>query len=88
MTHCLTPLSGVKSSEVGSLGIRCRTILASGPAGPMFETRFHQRFYVYVGLWHAKSDAMCQTLSRWCGAEVWKGVLAQVSSSSSDRGSK
>ncbi|GBL80927.1 hypothetical protein AVEN_26335-1 [Araneus ventricosus] len=26
MTHCLTPLSGVKSSKGGSLGICCRTI--------------------------------------------------------------
>ncbi|GBO32935.1 hypothetical protein AVEN_85383-1, partial [Araneus ventricosus] len=28
------------------------------------------------------------TSSRWCGAEVWRGALARVSSSSSDRGSK
>ncbi|GBN01951.1 hypothetical protein AVEN_159621-1 [Araneus ventricosus] len=26
MTHCLTPLSGVKSSKSGGLGIRCRTV--------------------------------------------------------------
>ncbi|GBO35475.1 hypothetical protein AVEN_60485-1, partial [Araneus ventricosus] len=29
-----------------------------------------------------------QTSSRWCSAEVWRGVPARVSSSSSDRGSK
>ncbi|GBO03691.1 hypothetical protein AVEN_188121-1 [Araneus ventricosus] len=29
-----------------------------------------------------------QTPSRWCGVEAWRGARAQVSSSSSDRGSK
>ncbi|GBM82482.1 hypothetical protein AVEN_128321-1 [Araneus ventricosus] len=30
MTRCLTPLSGVKSSKSGSLGIRCRTVALTG----------------------------------------------------------
>ncbi|GBN43514.1 hypothetical protein AVEN_9096-1 [Araneus ventricosus] len=41
-----------------------------------------------LGLLHVKSYVGRQTPSRWCGAEVWRGMLAQVSSSSSDRGSK
>ncbi|GBO27163.1 hypothetical protein AVEN_16625-1 [Araneus ventricosus] len=36
------------------------------------------------GLLHAKS----YVVARWCGAEVWRGMPAQVSSSSSDRGAK
>ncbi|GBM78500.1 hypothetical protein AVEN_266025-1 [Araneus ventricosus] len=42
------------------------------------------------------NDSLCmgpavrsgQTPSRWCGVEAWRGVPSQVSSSSSDRGSK
>ncbi|GBL83416.1 hypothetical protein AVEN_110715-1 [Araneus ventricosus] len=41
-----------------------------------------------LGLLHDKSYVGGQTSYRWCGAEIWKGVKAQVSSSSSDRGPK
>ncbi|GBL91107.1 hypothetical protein AVEN_184473-1 [Araneus ventricosus] len=43
---------------------------------------------MYVGLVRAKYDVMGQTSFRWCGAEVWRWVSAQVLSSSTDHGSK
>ncbi|GBM99564.1 hypothetical protein AVEN_214963-1, partial [Araneus ventricosus] len=39
-------------------------------------------------LMHVKAYVEGQASSRWCGAEVWKGAPAEVSSSSSDRGAK
>ncbi|GBL95497.1 hypothetical protein AVEN_54105-1 [Araneus ventricosus] len=41
-----------------------------------------------LSLLHIKSCVRGQTSSRWCNAEVWRGVPAQVSSLSSDCGSK
>ncbi|GBN23758.1 hypothetical protein AVEN_25709-1 [Araneus ventricosus] len=42
----------------------------------------------FISLLHVKSYGGDQTSSRWCGAEVWRGVPAQVLSSSPDHGSK
>ncbi|GBN92501.1 hypothetical protein AVEN_247053-1 [Araneus ventricosus] len=57
-----------------------------GPEGSRFETQFHSSSTMYVGLLNIKSRG--QTSSCWCGAEVWSEVPVQVSSSSSDHGSK
>ncbi|GBO29142.1 hypothetical protein AVEN_274102-1, partial [Araneus ventricosus] len=43
---------------------------------------------MHVGLVLVKSDVASQTYSIWCGEEVWIGVTAQVSPSSSDHDSK
>ncbi|GBN77991.1 hypothetical protein AVEN_97711-1, partial [Araneus ventricosus] len=36
-----------------------------------FETRFHRRSAVYIGLLQVKS-IQNQTSSHWCGEEVWR----------------
>ncbi|GBN39721.1 hypothetical protein AVEN_262262-1 [Araneus ventricosus] len=60
----------------------------SKPMGPRFETRFHCRSTEHMNLVYTKSDFVGQTVSLECIADAWRGVSAQVSSSSSDRGSK
>ncbi|GBL77011.1 hypothetical protein AVEN_12666-1 [Araneus ventricosus] len=61
----------------------------SGPDGSRFETRFHGRSTVYMGLLYVKSNVEGQTPRYWCGVEALRRgeVPAQVSSSS-DRGLK
>ncbi|GBM40805.1 hypothetical protein AVEN_137312-1 [Araneus ventricosus] len=46
------------------------------------------RFCQVFALVHIKSYVGGQTSYSWYGVEDWRGVPAQVSSSSSDRGSK
>ncbi|GBL92808.1 hypothetical protein AVEN_4518-1 [Araneus ventricosus] len=41
---------------------------------------------MYVGMLHLKLHIEGKTSSRWCGAEIWRGVPTQASSS--ERGSK
>ncbi|GBL82709.1 hypothetical protein AVEN_263766-1 [Araneus ventricosus] len=45
-----------------------------GPESSRFETRFHPRSIVYVGLVHDTSNVEDQTSSPWCGAEFWIGA--------------
>ncbi|GBN33343.1 hypothetical protein AVEN_51385-1, partial [Araneus ventricosus] len=41
--------------------------------GSRFETRFHLRSSVYIGLVHVKSDIVGQIPSRCFSVEVWRG---------------
>ncbi|GBM36996.1 hypothetical protein AVEN_153937-1 [Araneus ventricosus] len=48
-------------------------VSALGLEKSKFETRFHHRSLVCIGLVCPKSYVEAQTSSHWCAEEVWKG---------------
>ncbi|GBM10254.1 hypothetical protein AVEN_177516-1 [Araneus ventricosus] len=64
-------------------------VSASRPEGSRLEPRFHLGSACHGCLVYIKFEVLAQTSSRCCGAEILRvEVSSQVSSSSSDRGSK
>ncbi|GBN00989.1 hypothetical protein AVEN_201759-1 [Araneus ventricosus] len=66
----------------------CGKVLVLRLEGSKLETRFLENPPSTWGLVHIKSDFEGHMSSRWCGRMSGEGMSPQVSSLSSDRGSK